>query len=89
MAIPPANTQGQTDADAGASPDSRSLSAPRWVRVFGAFAALFFAVFVLLHLLGGGLRHHTLSGMGGNRASSAGAEVHAPVDGAQHGRERP
>jgi hypothetical protein len=31
---------------------------PRWVKVFGAIAALLLALFLVTHLLGGGLRGH-------------------------------
>jgi hypothetical protein len=32
--------------------------APRWVKVFGVFAALFLVLFAILHLLGGGHQGH-------------------------------
>jgi hypothetical protein len=67
--------------DAGTGTNRRSLPTPRWVRLFAIFAAFFFAVFVVLHLVGGGLGHHGLSGVGSNRASPA-AKMHA-VDGAR------
>jgi hypothetical protein len=36
----------------------RPLGAPRWVRVFGAFAVVVVVLFVVLHLAGGGFRGH-------------------------------
>ena len=32
--------------------------APRWVKVAGLAAALFVALFAIMHIAGGGFRHH-------------------------------
>jgi hypothetical protein len=53
-------------------PDSKDAPAPRWVKLLGLAAIAFIAVFVVLHLLGGGLGHHM-------PADSA-----APVHGSAH-----
>jgi hypothetical protein len=76
MRIPRSDIKTETDVTTGPGPDRGSVRAPRWVRVFGALAALFFAVFVVLHLLGGGLSHHRLPGAGRPRASPADSEMH-------------
>jgi hypothetical protein len=32
--------------------------APRWVKIAGLAAALFVALFAIMHIAGGGFRHH-------------------------------
>jgi hypothetical protein len=70
----------RTEIDTGASTDPKAIRAPRWVRVFGAFSALFFAAFVVLHLLGGGLRHHSLPDVSSPRAPPDPAELRSADD---------
>jgi hypothetical protein len=47
------------DGGANLGPEGdRPPGAPRWVRVFGAFAVVLVVLFVVLHLVGGGFRGH-------------------------------
>jgi len=80
VAAPSSDPKTETDIDTGASIDLKAIRSPRWVRVFGAFSALFFAAFVVLHLLGGGLRHHSLPDVGSSRAPPDPAEVRSADD---------
>ena len=83
---PGSNTEPDLDPELGTN--RGAVRAPRWVRVLSALAALFLALFALLHLLGGGVRHHGLPGVGSNRASPVAAEP-LPVDGAARAAARP
>lgn len=88
VAAPSSDPKTGTDIDTSPSTDPRATRAPRWVRVFGAVAALFFAVFVVLHLLGGGLRHHGLPDAPSHRTPIGGAEVRS-AEGARGDPARP
>jgi hypothetical protein len=61
MADPPRypDSTGDTGDDTGRRPDYESPSTPRWVKVFGLIALVLILVFVIVHLAGGGLGHHT------------------------------
>lgn len=48
------------NGDTGVKPDGESgAGAPRWVKVFGIIALVLVLLFVILHLIGGGLGGHT------------------------------
>jgi hypothetical protein len=49
--------------------------APRWVKVLGIISLTLVVVFVVVHLAGGGFRHH---GHLGSEAPSGAAEKGAP-----------
>ncbi|MEO8549391.1 MAG: hypothetical protein ABI678_05445 [Kofleriaceae bacterium] len=38
--------------------DEKSPTTPRWVKVFGAVALVVIAVFLVVHLMGGGFHGH-------------------------------
>lgn len=40
------------------NPDEKPPPTPRWVKVFGAIAAVLIAVFLVVHLMGGGFHGH-------------------------------
>jgi hypothetical protein len=73
MAAPLQNPS--TDGGPRGAPPPGSIGPPPWVRAFGAIAALLFAVFVALHLRGGGFGHH--------------GSAPPPPDGVGHGVVRP
>jgi hypothetical protein len=48
-----------SSGDTGMRPDYESPSTPRWVKAFGLIALVLILAFVIAHLAGGGLGHHT------------------------------
>lgn len=45
---------------------------PRWAKVFGVVALTLGALFVTVHLMGGGFRHHGFADHGAESAASDG-----------------
>jgi hypothetical protein len=71
--------EGDRDASGGAGPEHLSAGTPRWVKVFGAVAAVIAILVVVLLLVGGnhGPGRH-FSGDTGGEATPAGAHTPPP-----------
>lgn len=50
------------ERDAERPTPSTDRSAPRWAKLFGLGVVALLAVFLVIHLLGGGMHHHLPSG---------------------------